>query len=202
MSGSSKVVAASDAVDWDERYRLGDTPWEKGRAHPALADWLKSHELTGRVLVPGCGTGHDVRAIALTGAEVVGLDVAPSAIKAAREYARTGEETYVCGDLFAPPSAWSGTFDWIVEHTCFCAILSGDRQNYADNVARLLKPDGYLLAVFFLNPDHEGGPPYGCTTTELDRLFGPFFQLEDERRNLATYEGREGRELLRLLRRR
>jgi methyl halide transferase len=57
-----------------------------------------------------------------------------------------------------------------------------------------------LLAIFFLNPDHdEEGPPYGCQLDELDSLFSPNFELVDERDGLSTFPGREGRELLRLL---
>ncbi len=193
-------MAANDAVDWDGRYRLGDTPWEKGQAHPALVDWLQRHEMRGRILVPGCGTGHDVRAIATGGAEVIGLDVAPSAVQAAQGRSRVGGETYVCGDLFAPPEGWQGTFDWVVEHTCFCAISPSRRLDYAESVARLLKPGGHLLGIFFLNPNHdEDGPPYGCTRDELDGLFAQGFELEAEQSTLPTYEGREGRETLRIL---
>jgi SAM-dependent methyltransferase len=193
----------SDAVDWDERYRSGDTPWEKGRAHPALPDWLRSHAMEGRVLVPGCGSGHDVRAIAATGAESVGFDIAESAVRAAESVPRVGNEVYVCGDLFDPPEAWTGAFDWVFEHTCFCAIPPEMRGSYVDSVARLLKPGGRLLAIFFINPDHdEAGPPFGCPVEELEQLFSPFFFLEEERENLRTFEGREGRERLRVLRKR
>lgn len=197
MNGSNKTVNAE--VDWEDRYRAGDTPWEKGRGHPALADWLTKNGIAGRVLVPGCGSGHDVRLIAARGAEVVGFDIAPSAMPAAGSFSKVGNERYVRGDLFDPPAEWTGTFDWVFEHTCFCAISPTMRENYARSVAKLLKPGGRLLAIFYLDPDHEGGPPYGCTVEELDRLFSAFF-LEEERDHLPTYEGREGRERLRVLR--
>jgi SAM-dependent methyltransferase len=75
-------------VDWDHRYRLGDTPWEKGYAAPPLSEWLEKHgPLNGRVLVPGCGSGHDVRGLAEAGSSnctVVGLDIASAAIEQAR----------------------------------------------------------------------------------------------------------------------
>ena len=53
-------------TDWEERYRQADTPWDKGVAHPAVVRWLAEHpgRMTGAVLVPGCGLGHDARAIA------------------------------------------------------------------------------------------------------------------------------------------
>jgi SAM-dependent methyltransferase len=152
-------------------------------------------------MVPGCGLGHDARALAEAGAEVVGLDIAPFAITAARGFPLRGDISFVLGDLFHP-DAVRGEFDWIFEHTCFCAIPPGRRGDYVRSVRALLKPGGHLLAIFFLNPDHdEDGPPYGCSVEELDALFSPYFRLVEESGNLPTYPGREGREIMRLLRR-
>src|SRR5438552_10095769 len=70
---------------WEERYQTSDMPWEKGEASPGLVDFLAAHpELKhGTVCVPGCGTGHDVRAWAKAGFDAFGCDIAPSAIKLA-----------------------------------------------------------------------------------------------------------------------
>jgi hypothetical protein len=69
-------------------------------------------------------------------------------------------------------------------------------------VAEALKPGGHLLAVFFVNPDNNGqGPPVGCTTAELDALFGEKFRLREEHGEIPTYPERAGRELLRLYQR-
>jgi len=187
-------------VDWEQRYRQGDTPWEKGTAHPALVEWLKTNSLSGRVLVPGCGSGHDVRALAAAGAEVLGLDLAPAALVAAAGYSLAGRETYAPGNFFSPPDEWTQTFDGIFEHTCFCAIAPARRIAYAAAAAKLLKPGGHFLAIFYLDPGHDGeGPPFGCSTGELEELFSANFELIEEQKNLATYPGREGREILRLL---
>ena len=188
-------------TDWENRYLSGDTPWEKGAAHPALAAWLKRNSLTGRVLVPGCGSGHDVRLLASHGAEAVGLDLAPAAIAAARKYSLAGNESYEAGDFFQPPTAWTRAFDGLFEHTCFCAIDPSQREAYARSAAGILRSGGRLLAIFYLDPGREEGPPFGCTTAELDSLFSPHFRLIEEQTSLPTYPGREGGEILRLLER-
>jgi len=190
--------------EWQQRYETQDTPWEKGVPHPGLVDFLRRQPIHGRVLVPGCGTGHDVRAVAATADEVVGLDIAPAAIAAAKAHPEIGGERYVVGDLFALPASMRGAFDCVVEHTCFCAIPLERRADYAHAVAGALEPGGHLLAIFFLNPDMdpgESGPPFGVSTSELDNLFGPAFELLGEWPPTATYPGREGRELCRLYRR-
>ena len=189
-------------TDWEQRYRTGDMPWEKGAAHPAIVAFLQRDPLRGRVFVPGCGTGHDVRALAATADEVVGLDIAPSAIATAKKQPQVGGEHYLLGDLFAMRAEMCGAFDWVVEHTCFCALSPAMRCDYVRAVASVLKPGGHLLAVFYLTPHMEpgeDGPPFGTTVAELDDLFTPHFVTEKEWVPRATYAGRENRELCRLL---
>ena len=196
-------------MNWDERYQQKDTPWEKGGAAPPLLEWFRKHgALEGEVLVPGCGYGHDVRAIAAASPSsmVVGLDIAPSALKEALKYQTVGREVFQCVDLFALPQSLQNRFDWVFEHTCFCAIQPEQRLDYVKAVVSALKPDGKLLAIFYLNPwdDGEdrpegGGPPFGVTKEELDNLFKSHFQLVEELRPKRAFPGRKGRELVRLL---
>jgi methyl halide transferase len=198
-------------TDWNQCYRIGETPWEKGAPAPPLLSWIARYgPLAGDVLVPGCGLGHDVRAIAKVSphTRVVGLDVAPVALAQAKKYPQAGSESYVCADLFRLPTELVGTFDWVFEHTCFCAILPERRPDYVLAVATALRESGQILAIFYLNPwdpgeaPPEGGPPFGVSTEELNAFFLPKFELVKEERPQASYLGREGREILRLLRKR
>jgi SAM-dependent methyltransferase len=198
-------------MDWEKRYRAGDTPWEKGAPAPPLLEWLGSRgAMQGGVLVPGCGLGHDVRAIAAASptAPVVGLDAAASALDRARQFALAGHETYELADIFDLPVELTNRFQWVFEHTCFCAIEPGRRLEYVHGVLRALQPGGTLLAIFFLDPwdpgeaPEGGGPPFAVTGKELDELFGRDFDLIDEWKPRAAYPGREGREIGRLLRKR
>ena len=189
-------------TDWEEQYRRGETPWEKGAPSPGLMDFLATEPIRGRVLVPGCGFGHDVRALAATADEVVGIDIARSAIRTARTFPAIGGERFEVADLFALPAAMRGSFDWVWEHTCFCAIDPAMRPAYVESVAGALKPDGCLLAIFYLDPGNESpdeGPPFEVSLTELDALFAPRFSLQREWLPARTYSGREGREWMRLL---
>src|ERR1700678_1457302 len=98
-------------TDWELQYQKGETPWEKGAPSPGLIDFLAAEPLRGRVLVPGCGFGHDVRALATTADEVIGLDLAPSAVEAAERPPKVAAERYVAGYLFALPTEMRGAFD-------------------------------------------------------------------------------------------
>jgi len=190
-------------TDWEAAYLRGDTPWEKGKAHPALIDFFtESGPIPGEILVPGCGFGYDVRALSASANHVIGIDVAQFAIDKARSFPKIAREKYLLADLFALPTEFDRKFDVVFEHTCFCAIEPGMRANYVETISRVLKPAGKMIAIFFLNPDHdEDGPPYGVSTAELDSLFEAQFFLEKEWIPRRTYESREERELMRILRR-
>ena len=198
-------------TDWNERYRQGDTPWDKGRASPALLAWLNQNPgiMTGTVLIPGCGTGHDVRAIANTEPESfpLGIDISEIAVERCRQQKTCGNERYQEANLFALPEDLLGIFNWVVEHTCFCAINPDKRPAYVSAVAASLKPDGSLLGVFYLNPrSNDGqltnGPPHGTTIKELESLFlkNNIFTITKIMTPAACYPEREGRERLVLFR--
>ena len=186
-------------TDWNQAYQENFTPWDKGLPAPPLVEWLASPMLSGRVLVPGCGLGHDVAYLVSLGIDAYGLDIAPAAVARAKEHYPQLAERFVCADLFE----FRGQYDAIVEHTCLCALPPEWRVKYRDAVASLLKPGGLLVGVFFINPEMdpgETGPPFGISMDELTALFAERFQVVESRAPNTAYPGREGRECLRVLR--
>ena len=183
-------------TDWEALYQAGDTRWEKGEASPGLVDFLAAHpELPrGNVLVPGCGTGHDVRAWAKTGFTVTGMDLAPSAIRLSQDRTAAAglkADFHLGNFLELEPFA---RFDWIFEHTLFCAINPERRDNYVQAVLRWLKPDGQFLAVQYMIRDKDG-PPFGCEQQEIMERFTPHFTLQ-QGWVPRSYENRTGLELM------
>ena len=185
-------------TDWNQAYQENFTPWDKGLPAPPLVEWLECHGLSGRVLVPGCGVGHDVAYLVSRGVDAYGLDIAPTAVARAKERYPQLAERFVCADLFE----FRGQYDAIVEHTCLCALPPEWRIKYRDAVASLLKAGGLLVGVFFINPEMdtgESGPPFGISMDELTALFTPPFQVVESQVPATAYPGREGRECLRVL---
>lgn len=190
--------------NWEQAYREENTPWDKGEPAPPLRAYLRDHRITGRVLVPGCGAGHDVRLLAAQGAEVTGLDLAPSAIARAESFAKAANERYAVADIFALPSEHHSTYDWVVEHTCLCALNPETRPAYVENVHRALKPEGNFLGIFYtLVEDYDGsGPPHPISPDEIDELFAGRFQTLEAWTPVETYASRTGgREQMRHMRR-
>ncbi len=184
-------------------------PWEKGLAAPPLTELLQEIDVAewgdGPVLVPGCGFGHDVRALAVLGIPIVGVDLSPSAVERAREFPLAGKETYELGNFLDPDWREGRKFSAMWEHTCFCAIDPNDRVRYAEAAAGCLADGGLLAGVFFLNPFDHGeeatGPPFGSTLEEIDQTLSPWFEPIAGRVPATSYAGREGREWLALFRR-
>lgn len=166
------------AKNWEQAYLAGDTPWDKGHAAPPLVEFLGKTQLSGRVLVPGCGTGHDVRLLSAHGVEAVGMDLSPEAIRRAEAFAKEGSESYVLGDFFNLPTGAVGAFDWVFEHTCLCAIEPSQRAEYVRSLVKALRPEGQFLAVFFREvSDYDGdGPPHPISAEEIETLFGAQFE--------------------------
>ena len=168
-------------TNWEARYQSGDMPWEKGAPSPGLVDFLAvSRELDGEtVCVPGCGTGHDARAWAGAGFRVYGYDLAPAAIRLSVERTNAAglRAEFRIADFLRdePPFL----FDWIFEHTLFCAINPAERDLYVSALRRWLKPGRYFLAVHYLIPDTDG-PPFGTTRDEVLGRFNPHFDVVSE----------------------
>lgn len=167
--------------EWEQRYQTRDTPWDKGAPSPGLLDFLSAHPELPRdtVCVPGCGTGHDVRAWAEAGFQAHGFDLAPTAIQLSIERTRAAglKAEFGLADFLKdkPPRQ----FDWLFEHTLYCAIQPAEREAYRLALERWLKPGGYYLAVNYFIPDKDG-PPFGTDREEIWTRFSRGFQLLEE----------------------
>ncbi len=192
-------------MDWDLSYQNNETPWDRGEPAPPLVEYLESNSVSGRVLVPGCGLGHDVRLLAAQGCDVLGLDVSQTALDRAERFPkpRRGTAAYRLIDFLDPNNGLEDeTFDCLFEHTCFCAIDPSRRVDYVNAAARLLVPGGRLLAILFTHLEDPDGPPFPTTPVEVETLFGARFEVERHWKPSRVYEGREDEESMYLMKRR
>jgi SAM-dependent methyltransferase len=163
---------------WDKRFADGDTPWDRGAANPQLGIWLLVRALKPcRILVPGCGSGHEVAVLAQEGFDVTALDYSPEAIARTRQ--RLADENLKATLVEADALTWQPEkpFDAIYEQTCLCALYPDQWRAYADQLHRWLVPNGKLFALFvqFPRPDAPDGeiqgPPYHCDINAMRALF-------------------------------
>ena len=183
--------------DWEALYQANNTFWDHGVASPGLIDYLASNPALhpGEALVPGCGRGHDARALAKASWSVTGLDLAPSSVPMAERLADEEGLTinYRIGNFLSDEP--HQPFDLVFEHTLFCAIPPTRRSEYVQALLHWLKPGGLYLAVNYMITDDKDAPPFSTTTAELDAHFGEQFELL-RRWTPRSYKSREGKELM------
>lgn len=147
-----KLVTTETSGGWENCWEQGLTPWDLGRPTPIILHLHQTGALPkGRALVPGCGSGYDVVAMACSERYVVGLDVSHTAIEKAIELSsslpNSSYFTFLKADFFTwhPPEL----FDLIFDYTFFCAIEPGMRSRWACKVQEMLKPDGELITLMY-----------------------------------------------------
>ncbi|MDI1336520.1 MAG: methyltransferase domain-containing protein [Lacunisphaera sp.] len=188
---------------WNSRYEAGQMPWEFAGVPADLQKFLKQKSKgstsaaasRGRVLIPGCGSGHEIRAFLDAGFEVLGLDFAAKGVERARQLAGPGfADRIVLGDFFTHDLP-AGSFDYVYERTFLCSLTPDRREAYRNRVFSLLKPGGHLIGYFYYQiPVLENGPPYGFAWGTADELFARHFILTKDQAvadSLPLFAGRE-----------
>ncbi len=167
---SVSTSSPSDAAEWNRRYQAGDTPWDRGAASPFLGVCLDLTEPGSTVLIPGCGMGYEVVALAMLGYRVTGLDLSELALSNCRKALQAAgvEAELHCADAlhWEAPEA----FDVVYEQTCLCALDPANWERYAERLAAWTRPEGRLFAAF-MQTEGPGGPPFDCPIPEMEQLF-------------------------------
>lgn len=166
---------------WQARYDQGKTGWDRGSRNSILDHWLDTEILTpGRVLIPGCGRGHEVIHLAQAGFDVTALDFAPAPILHLRQELASRGLTANTLQIDILEYKTDEPFDFIYEQTCLCALSPRHWQHYENQLYHWLKPNGQLLALFMQSGKRDE-PPYSCELDEMKSLFNtPRWHWTDE----------------------
>jgi len=191
-------------MNWEAMYQKGEIFWDKGAPSPPMRQFLERNPARGRALVPGCGHGHEVALAVEHGLDAIGLDIAPTAVAAARGLYPHLAGRFVAGDLFNPPEQMRGAFDVVLEHTCMSGLHPTLRSNYRRGIDLTLRPGGLLIGVWYINPDLEPGyegPPFPFSVPDLTALFAEGYEILHDSVPEVAFDKRVGRERMRVLRR-
>ena len=160
-------------------------------------------------MVPGCGRGYDVTALATPDRYVLGLDIAEKAVEAAKERRDAlSPEQCACKENadFQTTSFFEldvsdpgNQFDFIYDYTFLCALDPSVRASWAAQMGRLTRPGGELLTLIFpIRAPDDKGPPFQVTLELYKELLLPvgFECLElDLLPPELCHEGRDGSEV-------
>lgn len=189
---------------WVDAYNNQANPgYNLNDAAEAFKDMLPRIKLPkSRILVLGCGEGHDAALFAQAGHLVTAVDFSSEAIARGREkYAHLHNLTFHQSNIFEIPQEWNYGYDVVVEHTLYCAIPPEQRSELVRLYRRMLHEEGQLMAVFF-TMEKRSGPPYGATEWEIRKRTENQFHYLFWGRLRNSLETRRGRELFVLAKKR
>ncbi|MGI9645934.1 MAG: class I SAM-dependent methyltransferase [Ilumatobacteraceae bacterium] len=146
-------------------------PWQHAMSRPLIADWLESYSPAGhrRAIVVAAGLGDDAASLAALGLEVVAFDVSPTAIEWARSRHPDADVDWRVANLLAPPAAWTGAFDLVIEVFTIQSIEPAHQPEAAQAIRSFVAPGGTLVAIAMV---HDGtltpdGPPWPIHPTTV-----------------------------------
>jgi SAM-dependent methyltransferase len=177
---------------WNTRYAAGKTPWDLGGVPAALRSFLARAKPPGRILIPGCGSGYEVRAFHEAGFKVTAIDFSPAAVERAGRLLGPLGRSVIQGDFFTHDFTGQN-FDLIYERTFLCSLPPERWPAYATRMADLLQT-GKLLAGIFLYGEEPEPPPYPLGDAQALELFGQEFELirsEPVSDSLPLFQGME-----------
>ena len=174
-------------------YRIGFTPWESDapslipQFDQLLALVEKNRDVPlGSALDLGCGTGRWSVRLAERGWQVVGVDVVPRAIDAARHRSEQAgvDATFKEGDVTALRAAGVGSnFNFLLDMECFNWLSDCDRTRMAQEVDAVAAHDATLLLLVWSRA-RRGPFPRGADRQGLESTFSGW-RITDEH----PYEG-------------
>lgn len=158
------AFADSDLADSDR------PPWDIGTPQPAMLAALAEHEVGGRVLDAGCGTGELAIELARRGGEVTGVDISPVAIEIAAAKARSAGVTvdFRVGDATEMPGI-EGPFRAVYDSGLLHSLDGHDQRVYVDRL-RSLCAAGADVTVLAVSGEGDG-PDWGETEQSLRAAF-------------------------------
>ncbi len=187
--------AVEDSEFWSQAYLRKEARWDLKQASPILTDMLDRLRLPrSKVLVLGCGPGHDAAFFAEHGHIVTAVDISSEALNLARSNYPNANIQWIQKDIFDLNAQEFGQFDFIFEHTCFCAINPYRRKELVKKWIQLLAPEGSLMGIFFAM-ERRNAAPFGGSEWEIRQRLRKNFQFLFWGRWRNSIQGRQGKEL-------
>jgi SAM-dependent methyltransferase len=158
---------------WDASYHDGPAPWDIGEPQPAIVRLAAAGGFAGAVLDAGCGTGENALHLASRGLQVLGVDVAETAVAMARAKAddRGLAAEFAVADAFQLERL-GRRFQTVLDCGLFHALDRDERPAYVASVASVTEPGGTLYVLCFSDVGTDTGP-HPVRRDELSAAFDP-----------------------------
>ncbi|HEX4122791.1 MAG TPA: methyltransferase domain-containing protein [Verrucomicrobiae bacterium] len=179
---------------WVKRWERGKQPWDLGHVPPNLAEFLtRTSFAPAPVLIPGCGTGYEVRAFHEAGYDVEAIDFSGPAVAHAREMLGPLGNRVIQGNFFKHDFG-EKRYSLIYERGFLCSFAPEHWEAYVSRISGLLLPGGRLVGLFLYGDEPEP-PPFPLTDQTAAALFGRSFRLVTVEAaapdSVPVYQGKE-----------
>jgi SAM-dependent methyltransferase len=146
-----------------------EIPWDRAEPSAMLVAAALPSGGGQRALVVGCGLGRDAEYVAALGYATTAFDLAPTAIRLARQRHPGSAVDYRVADVFAPPAEWERAFDLVVEANTIQSLPPGRRAPAIARVAGFVASGGMLVVLAAKETLIGGdGPPWPLTRAEIE----------------------------------
>jgi SAM-dependent methyltransferase len=183
---------SSQTEFWNKRWNHGKTPWDLGGVPPALTTFLTRNRVPTRVLIPGCGSGYEVRAFHEAGHDVTAIEFSVPAVARARMLLGALANNVILGNFFEHDFG-TRHYGLIYERGFLCSLPPALWPAYASRMASLLPTGGRLVGLFLYGHESEP-PPFPMTPKTASALLGRSFRLrqtESVSESVPVYQGLE-----------
>jgi SAM-dependent methyltransferase len=157
---------------WDGSYQDERPPWDTGRPQPAVVRLCDQGAFVGPVLDAGCGSGENALEIGARGIEIVGVDVAPTAIRQAQGKAggRGTAATFLVTDALQLRRLGQ-TFRSVLDCGLFHTFDDDERPAYVESLATVTRRGSVLHLLCFSNRAPGTWGPRRISQSELRASF-------------------------------
>ncbi|WP_188991295.1 class I SAM-dependent methyltransferase [Paenibacillus nasutitermitis] len=166
-------------MSWDEAYIDGSfrDMWDLSYPSQELVAFIATinfpKETVG--LDVGCGAGREAVFLAQHGLNMIGVDLSAEAFRIAAERAKEAgvQVDWRHGNVLDLPVE-DQSVDFVNDRGCFHSIAEEERDQFAREIARILKPGGMML-LRGCREKKEEGHFVPVTGQAVDRHFGKYF---------------------------
>ncbi len=160
---------------WDASYLRATPPWDIGQPQPAVVRLAGEGAFAGAVLDAGCGTGENALLVASLGLQVLGVDVAETALSLAREKAtdRGLDAEFAAADALHL-NRLDRSFDTVLDCGLFHSFEGDERLDYAASLASVTRHRGVVYVLCFSDAGPDTGP-HPVSQEELTAAFSHRF---------------------------
>lgn len=157
---------------WDASYVDGPPPWDIGGPQPAILRLAGEGAFAGAVLDAGCGTGENALHVASLGLQVLGVDVAETAVSIAREKAasRGIDADFVVADGLHLDRL-GRAFETVLDCGLFHTFDGDERPDYVASLASVTRRGGDLYVLCFSDVGRDTCGPHPVNEEEVRAAF-------------------------------